>query len=132
MDAVRRNQSGLNAYLLLACTIGALLVPPRSDDHTLAILPGSVATLLVGLENGAWHADIRLPPKMISIGAILVLVSAYVSTLYPSEFRPHTLWMDNNFPALLAMRLAVVLLSFVSSRGTSGATAAPPARPAAT
>ena len=87
-----RKETGLDPYLLLTCTIGALIIP-ISYDYTLSILAAPMLLFLCGISemNNTWH-------KLISILLILGISTAYFSTLIPYNYRPH--FLDNIFPAL--------------------------------
>jgi hypothetical protein len=112
MQAYRQNQNGISPYLLIACALGALLIPSVSHDYTLTILAAPIAILFSELTYTSKMA-FRSPKQLIFIGLILILSAAYASTLFSYTNKPF--FAQNNFPALLTMLLAIVCLSVISS-----------------
>ena len=113
LKAYRQNQKGINSYLLFACALGALMIPSASHDYKLAILAAPIAILfsdLIFISKTAF----RPPQQLIQIGLVIVLSVAYSSTLVSYTNKP--LFVQNNFPALFIMLLAVVYVSIISSR----------------
>jgi hypothetical protein len=100
--AYRENQSGVNSHLLLACTIGALVIPSVSHDYTLPLLVGPVAILLSDVSYAAERDGRR---NLVFILLLVVLSTAYFSTVFPLVNKPFAI--RNNCPALFAMLLAV-------------------------
>jgi len=47
--AYKKNQTGIDPYLLFTCACAALLIPPISHDYKLPILVGPAAILLQDL-----------------------------------------------------------------------------------
>jgi len=119
-----RRWPGLDPYLLLACCIGALVLPSESHDYTLPILAPAAALFFQRLEI-AGKGRIRA-----GLGAfMLVLMSfAYSSTLFSYTTKASLPFVgarippfliENNFPALLLVLLtatALVALGHVPSR----------------
>lgn len=106
----RRDQrSGLDPYLLLACSIGALLIPPISYDYKLSILVPAIALAALEFERTAAHTH----PGAFGVGSFVVMVSAYSTTLYSFAFKPTVL--DNNCPALFVMLACVTALAALRS-----------------
>lgn len=109
--ARRRQASGMDAYLLLACTLGSLLIPPLSHDYKLSILAAPMAIFYLKL--GEWY---RISAERRSLrvyhGALVFVLSiAYASTLFSFVSKPGTFIIANNFPALMVMLIAVTVLS---------------------
>ena len=111
-------RSGLDPYLLLACSIGALLIPPISYDYKLSIIVPAIALAALEFERTAAETH----PGALGVAAFVVMVSAYTTTLYSFAFKPTVL--DNNCPALFVMLACVTTLTALRS-------AARPAAPAA-
>jgi hypothetical protein len=114
IQAYRQNQNGINPYLLLACTIVAIVIPSESHDYKLSILIAPVALLFHSnfLNKSAGN---RLWP-LISLLIFLFSV-AYSTTLYTYNLKPHTLWLLNNFPALMILLFITTLFSFITKSG---------------
>lgn len=114
-----RGRSGFNPYLLVICTICALIVPSISNDYKLPILTAPMALL--------W-CNITIPDhglrKGLSILLIVITSLGYWSIQYPPLVKPE--FLNRNFPALFILLLAVTLLSFLApwrpnlSRETQG------------
>lgn len=117
LHTCRQKQIGLNPYLLLACTIGALLVPSISLDYKLSILAAPVAILFA---NERYTASANNPGlRIIFIALTLIFFVAYSSTLFPLTNRPF-IW--HNTLALMVMLLATTLLCLRCTRVRSGLT----------
>ena len=116
-QAYRQKQKGVNSHLLLACTIGALLIPPVSHDYKLSILAAPVAILLSdmsslseGSKRSRWHFIIMM--------LVFILSTAYFTTLFSYTNKPRIL--AYNFPALITMLLATTCLSIMSGANLIG------------
>jgi hypothetical protein len=99
-----RKEAGLDPYLLLACTIGALILP-ISYDYTLSILTAPMLLLLCAAEiNGAKQ-------KFLSILLILTISVAYFTTLIPYNYRPYSL--SNSLPLLFLILILSTIMNFL-------------------
>jgi len=100
-----RKESGLDPYLLLSCTIGAIILP-ISYDYTLSILGVSMLLFLCGMSEmtKVWH-------KLIAVLLTLAISIAYFSTLVPYKYRPA--FLDNIFPSLFFILIVVTILNFM-------------------
>jgi len=96
--------------LLLACTIGALLIPPVSHDYKLSILAAPVAILLSEMSSYTEGA-IRSPRHFLTMMLVFILSFAYSTTLFSYTNKP--LFMAYNFPALMTMLLVTTCLSIM-------------------
>ncbi len=105
-ESYRRKVKGINPYLLLACTIGALVIPSVSNDYKLSLLPASIAILF---------SDFSItgkPWKRVGIILLIVLFSAaFWSVLYPFKVKPE--FLSSSFPLLLIMLVLGTVLYFV-------------------
>jgi len=100
-----RREKGIDTYLLLACTIGALTIP-ISIDYTLSILAAPMALFLSGL------AEMRSSRnRFISILLTISLSFAYSSMLIPYKYKPY--FMNNSFPPLFIILIITTLLNFM-------------------
>jgi hypothetical protein len=99
--AVKQKKAGLNPHLLLACTLGALLIPSVSHDYKLSLLAGPMTILL---QEGN-IAGKTLRTNLIARFLMLIGSFAYSVTLFSYTNRPYIL--RNNFPML-----AIVLIVF--------------------
>jgi hypothetical protein len=101
-----RGRSGLNPYVLVVCTICALVVPSISNDYKLPILIAPMALL--------WCSE-TMPvhgwKKVLSILLIVITSVAYWSLHYPPVVKPE--FLNRNFPALFILLIAVTVLSFL-------------------
>lgn len=111
VKAYRKNGTGINSYLLIACTLGALLLPSVSHDYTLAILAAPIAILFCDLSFTS-KMTLHLRQRLLSSGLTFILAFAYSVTLYSYDNKP--ILLQNNFPPLLIMLLAIVCLSVIS------------------
>jgi hypothetical protein len=105
-----RRESGLDPYLLLACTIGAIILP-ISYDYTLSILAVPMLLFLSGIAEmtTAWQ-------KLISLLLTLAISIAYFSTLVPYKYRPS--YLDNIFPSLFLILIVLTILNFMRYRNS--------------
>lgn len=99
----RNDINGLNPYLLLFCTLAALMVPTASIDYKLPILIAPMIILLISIPT------IVHPLKKALLNVILIVLStAYWSTLYPLTVKP--LFLARNSPALLTILFSTAIL----------------------
>lgn len=117
LQAYRQKQNGLHPGLLLACAIGALLIPSASHDYTLSFLAAPVAFFLT--DKKMWETATRPRQRIFLIEILFIFSVAYSSTLFSYTYKP--LAVNNNFPALFIMLLVVALLSLVSIKSHPGA-----------
>jgi len=111
-----QNKSGINPYLFLACTLGALIIPSVSVDYKLSILAAPVAVFLSDIFCFLAPPKTRPHRYIFSILLLLIFSAAYSSTLFSYTYKP--LLLRNNFPALLAMLLSITCFSFLSGGKT--------------
>ncbi len=103
----RRNENGLNPYLFLVCTLGALIIP-TSNDYTLSFLTAPVALLFAAIAMEKFKARY--------FASLLILLAAFSfgSTLFPFKYKPY--FLNNNFPALFLLLLSIVFLYLLRNR----------------
>jgi len=109
--AYRQKQNGVNPHLLLACTIGALLIPPVSHDYKLSILAAPAAILFSEMSSFS-EIGIRSRQYFFTMLLVFILAAAYSTTLFSYTNKPFLL--TYNFPALIMMLLATTCLSMMS------------------
>jgi hypothetical protein len=102
---------GFNPYLLVASTLIALVVPV-SVDYTLPLLVAPMAIFFsnVSIINGS------NTKRLASIVLIVLISLAYASTLYPFKYKPY--YLNNMFPPLFVILIAVTMLYFLKKRET--------------
>jgi hypothetical protein len=108
--AHREASNGLNPYLLLGCTIAALLIPAISNDYALSILAAPFAVLLCGRgfgEEGQRRFGLRFSLS------VFALCLAYSSTLFSFTNKLHVL--RNNLPALMLMLILTTAFALIRS-----------------
>ena len=100
-----RKEAGLDPYLLLVCTIGALIIP-ISYDYTLSLLTAPMLLFLGKIPemNNVWH-------KLISVLLTLGISIAYFATLTSYSYRPH--FLSNIFPSLFLILIMATILNFM-------------------
>jgi len=102
-----RKEAGLDPYLLLSCTIGALILP-ISYDYTLSILAAPMLLFLCATEiHGA-------KPRFLSILLILAISATYFTTLIPYNYRPYSL--HNSLPLLFLILILATIMNFLRYR----------------
>jgi len=108
----RNRKKGFNPYLLLVCTLCALVIPV-SVDYTLPMLVAPLAIFLSSVPklNGSPGN------KLISISIVLIASISYASLLYPFKYKPY--FLNNGFPALFLILIAVTLLYFLQGKTSS-------------
>jgi hypothetical protein len=102
----RSRQSGLNPYLLMVCTIGALMIPPASFDYKLPVLVAPMIILLSSIPSTN-----NIYKKAATIVIVIVMSIAYWSTLYPYDVKSPLLF--RNSPALLIIYFTTAILYFM-------------------
>lgn len=100
-----RNRTGMDPYLLIACMIGALVIP-ISNDYTLSILIVPVALLLCNIPESK-----NIPQKLISIFMILGISLSYASVLIPFKYKPY--YLNNAFPPLFFILIFATVLNLI-------------------
>jgi hypothetical protein len=105
----RNGKSGFNPYLLLVCSICALIIPV-SVDYTLPMLVAPMAIFLSGvpeLNGSRWN-------KITSILLVLFLSISYATLLYPFKYKPY--FLNNSFPALFLILVAATGYYFLQGK----------------
>lgn len=108
--AYHQNRKGVDSRLLLACALGAMVIPSVSHDYKLSILATPTAILLSDLSSRD-GAEGGMRTRIASRIMAFALSAAYFSTLYPPANKPP--FLDNNFPALMIMLCAAVGVSLL-------------------
>ncbi len=108
--AYKNNSKGLNPYVLLACTVGALIIPSISFDYKLSILPASIVLLIPVLQSFERGAN-----RLLVIFLTLLFSIAYFSTLYSFANKPE--WLQYNLPALFVLLTIGTISSCVREGG---------------
>jgi hypothetical protein len=101
-----KRKTGFNPYLLLVCTLGALIIPV-SVDYTLPMLVAPLAIFL-GSVSGLRGSSLN---KLVSILLVLIVSVSYATLLYPFKYKPY--FLNNSFPALLLILIMVTLFYFL-------------------
>ena len=102
-----RKENGFNAYLLLACAIGAMVIPTISYDYKLAILAAPMSIAFNTIEI----AQNRI--KRITSFVLIFLGSfAYSATVYPFKYRPE--FIANGLPLLFVILTVIVILYIIN------------------
>jgi hypothetical protein len=100
-----RNENGIDSYLLLLCTIGALTIP-ISNDYTLPLLAAPMALFFSDLPEIKGFRS-----RLLSSTLVISISFAYSSMLIPFKYKPY--YMSNVFPALLIILILVTVLNFI-------------------
>jgi predicted branched-subunit amino acid permease len=122
MNTIRRNERGLNVYLLMACTIGAMVIPAESNDYKLAILAGPMSILFCSLTYPTKNSQ----KAWFCLLAFLASF-AYSCTLFPFKYRPE--FLANSFPMLIVILITMTILYHVKANDPNSA-ADPAEKPA--
>jgi hypothetical protein len=101
------NKRGLNPYLLLVCTIAALIIPSVSNDYKLSLLITPMALVL-----GCLPEPQNTRKKILSIVLVILASLAYWTTLYPATVKPE--FLSRNFPALIIILISITILQFLA------------------
>jgi Glycosyltransferase family 87 len=101
----KRNRPGLDPYLLIACMIGALIIP-ISNDYTLSILAVPVTLVLCSIPEPK-----NIPQRLISIIMVLGISFSYASMLIPFKYKPY--YLNNAFPPLFFILIFATVLNLI-------------------
>jgi hypothetical protein len=101
----RRNRTGVDPYLLVACVIGALIIP-ISNDYTLSILAAPIALILSSVTESR-----NIPQRLISIIMILGISFSYASILIPFKYKPD--YLNNAFLPLFFILIFTTSLNLI-------------------
>ena len=108
LQIYKKNTTGFNPYILLACSIGACIIPSISFDYKLSILPAcitlSIPSILAYTEG---------ENRALNILLAVIFSIAYSSTLYSYITKPEII--RNNFPALLLILIICTISSIIKS-----------------
>lgn len=112
LRAYQKNTGGISSSLLLACTLGTLMLPTLSHDYKLPLLAAPVAL---------WFTSHQVPERQTPVSTrilrleLLLLFSiAYSSTLYSYAYKPMA--FGNNLPALMVMLLCITLYEYAQGQ----------------
>jgi len=111
LQAYRTKQNGINSYLLLACTIGALLIPSVSHDYKLSILAAPFAILFSSDLSNFSERSVQPFRRLITIVLLFILSVTYSLTLFSYTNKPF--FLQNNSPPLVVMLLTTTCLSIM-------------------
>lgn len=100
-----RKKPGLDPYILLACTVGALVLP-ISYDYTLSLLTAPMLLFFSGLPDMKNSVN-----KAASAVLTLGISVTYFSILIPYNYRPYV--FHNSFPLLFLLLILATLLNFL-------------------
>jgi len=109
----------VNPYVLLGCTLCALLLPSISNDYKLPILTAPLIYFFSEALSGGLNG-----PGLAAKALTGIISFAWSSTLFSYELKPVD-W-KNNFPALLVILAATTLAALVIQKRRDAL--APPAR----
>jgi hypothetical protein len=107
-QAYKKNATGFNPYIFLACLIGAYIIPSVSFDYKLSMLPASI---IISMPEILLNEEGKNRPLAILLAFVFSV--AYSSTLYSYADKPKI--VQNNFPALLLILIVCTILSCVKS-----------------
>lgn len=105
-------RNGIDSYLLLACTIGASLVPSVSHDYKLSIITPSVAIVFSDIASSFGKVT-QARRRLFLIALTFIFSFAYTSTLFSFTNKPW--FLKSNCPALLIMLLMVTFFALMSN-----------------
>jgi hypothetical protein len=104
-------RSILDPFLLLACTLGALLLPTLSNDYTLAYLVGPAIYLFIHLDEKS--NEISAKEKKGDFSTVILFgISAFALTGTYFSYLQKPILIQNQFPALLSLLVCTAILSF--------------------
>ncbi|MBI5945523.1 MAG: hypothetical protein HY864_14270 [Chloroflexi bacterium] len=109
--AYRRNEGNFDAMLFLVCMIGALIIP-ISNDYTLSILAAPVAMAFTAIIHNHYGRS-----KFAAIFLVLIASVSYSTALYPFKYK--AAYLQNLFPALFILLIAVTLLNLIMTAATN-------------
>jgi hypothetical protein len=114
VQAYRQKYNGINPYLLLACTIGAMLIPSESNDYKLSIL---VAPVAMAFHNDYFTKIYEYRSRRLISILMFVFSFAYSLTLYTYNTKAHVLLLVNNLPALMMLLFITTAFSLMNKPG---------------
>ena len=107
-QAYKKNVTGFNPYIFLACFIGACIIPSVSFDYKLSMLPASI---IISMPEIPLKEEEKNRPLTILLAFVFSV--AYSSMLYSYTDKPKIL--QNNFPALMLILIICTILSCIKS-----------------
>ncbi len=118
--ALARRHPMARAYLFLACTIGAMIIPAVSHDYKLPILIAPVSILFDGITLSQRNPLLKIG----RIACLVVCSAAFGSTLFSFTNKitipyvgdtPISLLVQNNLPALMVLLVGFAFLAFTQN-----------------
>ena len=106
IHAYWNRQVGFDPYLLLACTIVALIIPV-SVDYSLPVM---VAPMAIFFANRTLMEG-SVKKRIITAILVLVISIAYATILFPFKYKPY--YLNNAFPPLFIVLISVTWLNFL-------------------
>lgn len=110
----------VNSDLLLACTIGAMLIPSVSWDFKLSILPPA-AIYYINCHTDILDRESSIKVKARNTGLFLLFSGLFLWTFFSTYTnKPKILLLQSNFPPLFVLLLIVTIISVITSKKASG------------
>lgn len=105
--SIYHDKHRFSPYLLMVCTIAALVTPSVSNDYKLSLLIAPMTLVLCCLPNTLE------PTKKVFLFLLVIVASlAYWTTQYPATVKPE--FLDRNFPALMIILISITALQFLA------------------
>ena len=92
----KKRMSPFNPYLLIMCTIGAMVLPSTSHDYVFA---GFIAPFAIFFNSLRLQRSSKLWVDIFSVLLVFVMALAYLATFFLHNNQP--LLLNSNLPALL-------------------------------
>jgi len=112
--AIARRRRGPDAFLLLACAVGAQVIPSVSHDYTLALLAAPAVAFLTshdGKARSGWGA-------LVQAGWLVTFAFAYAAILFSFINRASFPFIGSAIPAFVTQNALVwILLMLLSGTG---------------
>jgi hypothetical protein len=109
LTAIKLQTAGLNPYLLMSCTVAALLIPAVSHDYKLSVLAGPMA---IALQEYSVSRDSARSGFTLHL-LIFIISFAYSSTLVSFGDRPVPI--QNSLPALMIVLAGNTMMAVMNS-----------------
>lgn len=116
LQAYLKNPKNINAQLLLACALGASLIPSVSHDYKLPILAAPTAAFLLDMFSRLGKAENTLS-RLHLLALILIISIAYSATLFSYTNKPGP-FLGSNFPPLIIMLFVTTYYSMLPGEDT--------------
>ena len=116
VETESKRKNVVSPHLLLACTIGAMLIPSVSWDFKMSILPPAVVYFF-NSHTGLLDDEPLIKKKILKIGLFTLFSGLFLWTFFSTYTnKPKILLLQSNFPPLFIILIIVTMMAAMTSK----------------